>query len=126
MERETSEADAQASAYAELQADKDYQKLTPREKNFIENFLGTVTGDRFAGGANFQSDVKSYGHKHMMELLAIYNRHYPRFVKSAKPSDEGDETLKPKKEGISAKMGILETFIEKMLNRELEIGRAHA
>jgi len=100
------EDDAAKTAIAELEADPKFHKLNPREQNFIANFLTSVTGDRFADGANFQSDMKSYGYKNITGLLAVYNNHYPRFSKLAKPGVQ---------EGVSAELGKLETYLESVL-----------
>lgn len=103
-------------AYAELAADRDYLALTPREQQFIENFLGTVTGDRFADGANFKSDLRSYGFRNVTRLLAVYNRHYPAFAAAAARSEESDGKPQKVTEGRAALMGDLETALEGMLS----------
>ena len=68
-------------AVAELQADPDFRALTPREQNFLMNFLSTVQGDSYADGANLQNDIRSYGYKNVTRLLSLHRRHYPNFVK---------------------------------------------
>jgi intein/homing endonuclease len=68
-------------AVAEMQADPDFRALTPREQNFLMNFLGSAQGDNYADGANFQNDLRSYGYKNVTRLLSLYRRHYPDFVK---------------------------------------------
>ena len=84
--------DATESAMAELQADSDFQKVTPREKNFIANFLGTISGDRFADGANFQADIKSYGYKNVTRLTHIFSKHYPNFHAAVQQGSEATRT----------------------------------
>jgi hypothetical protein len=105
-------------AMAELTADRDYHALTPRERNFIENFLSAVIGDRFADGENFQADLRSYRYKNVTRLLSLYNRHYPRFV-AAMRATPTEEVWKPPKvyEGISAILGDLETLLEGLLDQ---------
>ncbi len=105
-------------AMAELTADRDYRALVPRERNFIENFLSTVTGDRFADGANFQRDLKSYGYKNVTRLLSIFQRLYPTFAQAVStPKSEGKPLKVPQQEGQAALMGDLETFLEGLLDR---------
>jgi predicted N-formylglutamate amidohydrolase len=76
--------DPRNSVFAKLQADPDYQAISGRERNFIENFLMSVTGDSTVDGMNFQMDMKSYGFKNYNRLLKLYQTHYPSFAPAQK------------------------------------------
>lgn len=90
MEREPGSLE---QALAELQADSRFKALSRREQNFLVTFLTTVTGDRFADGANFHNDLRSYGYKNVAHLLRVFNTHYPNFVKFAGISERWLETV---------------------------------
>ena len=106
-----------SDAIAGLEAYRTYQCLPDREKNFLANFLSSVTGDAATDGMNFQSDLRSYKFK-SDKLYSVYTRHYPKFAASAKGEDYGEE-LKPSKmgEGDAAKMGVLEKALEGLLKQ---------
>lgn len=105
------------AAFAGLEADRVYQGLPDREKNFLANFLSSVTGDAAADGMNFQADLRSYKFK-SDKLYSVYTRHYPQFAKGAKSEDDV-EPLKPSKmgEGDASKMGVLEKMLEGLLKQ---------
>lgn len=89
-ENMVAENSATQTAMAELQADPDFRAVTPREQNFLVNFLGSVSGDHFADGANFQADIKSYGYKNMTRLTLLFRSHYETFLKALSPEDKAE------------------------------------
>ena len=107
------------AVWAELEADRTYNSLPDREKNFLQNFLGSVTGDRSADGMNFQADLRSYKYKGSDKLYTIYTKFYPKFAAMSKT--EAVDDIKPEKmpqtEGVSVKMGMLEKLLEGLLKK---------
>lgn len=49
------------------------QKITPRERNFLFNFMMSRTGDSSIDDRNFTFDLELYKYRNSVRLLKIYN-----------------------------------------------------
>lgn len=83
----TKTEDGTVEPHDALAADPDYKSVTPREQNFLQNFLGTATGHNTNDRMNFHNDVKSYGYKNVAKLTKLFSKHYPAFSASAQKGE---------------------------------------
>jgi len=69
-----------------------FAKLTSREQNFLQNFLGSITGKKADDGMNFSMDISSYGYKNKGPLQQLFNKYYAE-AKVAAGVEEGEKVL---------------------------------
>ena len=56
----------------------EFEKISAREKQFLENFLMTKTGDKRIDSLNFEMDLKLYNFNNKTELKKLFNRYYEK------------------------------------------------